>query len=671
MTTDPLRRLAESVDGAKVVALPVNREAEADAGGGGAGLHGGGMPPDDIPPADDYDGPDDAGPRGPLGPVPEEDDAYTGLPVDCPVIALGKKGMVFYYLNPLHELVTLEAQKHSQTSIPALFSPNNEYLREKWPRKTAIKVKVGSEYKEEWVTTGWDVQACFNELMRACGKKGVWKSMERIRGAGGWKDDDGRLVFHCGEVLWFLDGKERPQVSKPGERGQYVYVGDAAILRPHDERQPGGERGPAYQFFAILKTWNYERPVLDPMFLLGQACCAFVAGALDWRPNVFITGDAAMGKSTLQHHLRRIHGMGGMIEAANATEAGIAAALGQSCLPVSIDELENDPDNRRNQDVIAFARLASSGDYRRRATQNIDTQATRALSCFTFSAIIPPQMNNADRRRIGMVRLLPFSPGAIPPNVSDKWLRDIGSKLKRRVADQWHRMPALLHEFAVMLTAAGHTSSTLKQYSTMMAMAWLVLHDHDVDENTMATYQKMFQADIFRETADTRNNALSCLDELVQAQPDVFKGGQKKSIAQIVREIVDFLNKHKDASLSAATGADHADLAALKNALAATALALVRARDGKIFLAVPNAHRLIAQIYQNSTWKAAAGTTGGWAEGLGRLAGARHDRPARVAGRTTKCCLVPLEHVLPRDDGDMDELAAAKQRAEDKRLKGF
>jgi putative DNA primase/helicase len=46
----------------------------------------------------------------------------------------------------------------------------------------------------------FDVDAATNAMMRACAKKGIF-SMELLRGRGAWWDD-GRIVVHCGDMLY-------------------------------------------------------------------------------------------------------------------------------------------------------------------------------------------------------------------------------------------------------------------------------------------------------------------------------------------------------------------------------------------------------------------------------------------------------------------------------------
>jgi hypothetical protein len=482
--------------------------------------------------------------------------------------------------------------------------------------------------------------------MNACTNQGVWKSLERVRGPGGWLNDRGGLIFHCGDKLWTLDEKGNVLLQDPGRLSDgYVYTSDAPILRPADE-PVAGEGGPAEELWDIFKTWSVERRALDPMLLLGFVLCCMVGGALPWRPMIFVTGDQETGKSTLQKILRHVHGPEGVISTANATEAAISQRLGMSCLPVSVDEIESEVDNQRAQDVLRLARLASSGDLRLRGTSNHEAHSSRALSCFMFSAIIPPPLPPQDRRRMAIIRLGPLSRGTQSPEIVPAFFHDLGAKLKRRLADHWHRFERTDRLFRGMLMAAGHSRGALDQYSTLMSAAHIGLFDEDPSDDMLKTWEKQFAVAEFRETSDTRSNALGCLDELVQSQPDVFKGGTRKSVGRLVRDIVTFYERTPQLA-RADGGSDGDELRGLKDSLAAAGLAIVKAKDGVVYLAVPHAHKQVAHIYRDSTWRAVAGASGGWVEALSRLPGVLIGRPTRIDGGVTKCLHVPVSLVIP------------------------
>lgn len=628
MTETPIDSIKASVDGAKVIPHPKAAETDRNA----------------PPPADKW-------PGGTDGPPTENE---YGLPDGCPVIPLGKRGRTYFYLNPLRELIALQDKEHSQTTLPALFSPKTHLLEAWWPRRKEIVTKRklpegGYEEHREWITVGTDIQACYRALINACSRLGVWKSLDRVRGPGGWQDNDGRLVFHCGDKLWSLDDKGQVLLREPGRFDGFVYTSDAPITRPYDE-PVAGDGGPAEELLDLFRTWNVERRAVDPWLLLGSTLCGMVGGALDWRPMIFITGDQETGKSSLQDVIRLVHGPEGIVKAADATEAGVSSQLGMSCLPVSIDEIESEADNERAQAVLNLARRASSGDLRLRGSANHEGHASRALSTFVFSAIVMPALPAQDRRRMGIIRLNPLSKGTTSPVIVPSYFYDLGGKLKRRIADQWHRWPRTLQMFRTMMFEAGHTRGAQDQYGTMLAMAHIALYDHDPDGAMLAMWRKQFDAAEFRETSDQRSNAQGCLDWLTEAQPDVFKGGSKRSVAQLVRAIVEWHDKakpHEPKVFPDDGEVEEEYIRGLKDSLAAAGLAVVKGRDEQIYLAVPNSHRQIAAIYQGSSWKSLPGTAGGWTEALPRLPGVRINCTSRIAGRATKCLHVPIGLVIP------------------------
>src|SRR5215471_17644216 len=89
-----------------------------------------------------------------------------------------------------------------------------------------------------------------------------------------------------------------------------------------------------------------------------------IAGALRWRPSVWVTGDASTGKSTLQQHVIR-HTQGGphgLLQASDATGAGIWQTLEFSACPVALDELEAEANPEKREAIIKLMRISSSGD---------------------------------------------------------------------------------------------------------------------------------------------------------------------------------------------------------------------------------------------------------------------------------------------------------------------
>ncbi len=254
------------------------------------------------------------------------------LPHTCPVEPLGVFGEMFWYIDALRQLRGLKAKEHSKLILTGLFGTHLALLYDAWPR-------VNKEGK----TVGWRAEAVAEALMVACSRRGVWDVWGRVRGSGAWKDAEGGLVFHCGDVI--ISAAAHHHVGRP-------------------------------------------RPQVDAQLLLGWVCAGLLGGALDWRPLVWITGDKATGKSTLHQVLHAVFGDDGILSVSDVSAAGIWQKLGHSTLPVAIDELEAEEDNRKAQNVIKLARQAASGGVILRGGADHAATEFKARSCFLFSSIL-------------------------------------------------------------------------------------------------------------------------------------------------------------------------------------------------------------------------------------------------------------------------------------------
>src|SRR5690606_32357795 len=119
---------------------------------------------------------------------------------------------------------------------------------------------------------------------------------------------------------------------------------------------------------------------------------ALMGAALEWRPSIFVVGDAGTGKSELTGRrglLRAVLGRS-MLSTTNASEAGLYQIVGHDSLPIAIDELEGDEGVEQAQKIIKMARDAASGSIRIRGGQDHKGVEFQAQSSFSFSAINPP-----------------------------------------------------------------------------------------------------------------------------------------------------------------------------------------------------------------------------------------------------------------------------------------
>jgi hypothetical protein len=574
------------------------------------------------------------------------------MPDGCPVEPLGTEGGLFYFLTALGELRALPSDKVANKHIVGMFAPFVDYLEATWPRMKQ-DAQTG-----EWlaVPNSWKADDTSKELMRVAASRGVWNAREKVRGRGAWTDEDGRLILHSGNQV-MIDGRW----AKPGMHGGFVYPTAPPIPRPGPDG--GGHAGK--QLLSWLKSWNWARPSIDPVLLLGWIGCAMYGGALKWRPIAWITGDKATGKSTLQLLIELLFD-GGLLQTSDATEAAVRQILGQQSMPVAIDEAEAEEDNRKLLALVKLARQAASGGRILRGGQDHQGHEFIARACFLFSSILVPPIPPQDRSRLAVLELGELTAGNRAPKLQAAEMRELGGTIRRRLADRWSQFQDVLADYEnAMIDFGGHGGRTADQFGTLLAAAHVMLHDDRPDEEELAAWGKRLAVDTLAERADDQSEAERCLYHLGSSMVQLAGHGTPRLVADWLEE----------AALPLAHGDTNKDPARARAMLAKIGLGVFvgtarkgeaddkpRPVPGRRYIVVANAHQGLARQFEGSHWAGRSGASGVWSQALKRVAGAVPNARQRISGMIIACTLVPIEALLSLGGDDLVEHAGADER---------
>lgn len=224
-----------------------------------------------------------------------------------------------------------------------------------------------------------------DRLMSIARQRGVFQAEDRVRGAGAWIDD-GRVVLHCGDVL-YVDGV-KTQLDEIDS--YYMYIASVRLMRPAPEPIANSE---AARLRKICESLTWENPMSGSL-LAGWLVIAPICSALTWRPHIWLTGEAGSGKSTvLNKIIKPVLGRLGHYVDGKSTEPSIRDQMGYNARPLVFDEAEPSGSIER---VLDLARAASSGG-------RIDVSGKApfiARFCACFSAINPPVKKTSDESRI-------------------------------------------------------------------------------------------------------------------------------------------------------------------------------------------------------------------------------------------------------------------------------
>jgi hypothetical protein len=585
------------------------------------------------------------------------------LPADCPVTPVGYNSTTCYFLNPHRQLIEMTKGQFGAEGIRLLFGSRQDWLWGAFP-------KYSEKTHEQ---TGWKADQAAETLIKAAMDKGTFDTAEMIRGMGGWRGEAGELVLHCGsEVL--LAGES----LQPGFVQGYLYAAGVASQKPAplpaDDAEARRASEAIERVLAMFDSYNWlDGPgdggdieasearcfaadvdgsghKLASLLVLGWLAGSRLGAALDFRSLMWITGDAGAGKTTLQRIIMAMTGKD-MVQSSDTTGAGVYSAVGHSSRPVMIDEAEPDPFKSKMKDLISLARQAATGGKIRRGSSNHQAVYFEAKSAFLFSSIIIPPMQNSDISRFCILDLGPLGKRK-PLNLDPAQLAYAGRVMLRRLIDGWARWDETLQAYRAALMEQGHDPRGADQFGALLAACDLMRGDAIAHPDTIDAFARALSAERMNEANPREANSLSMLNHLITVPLDVFRGGTRMTIGELVGIGAGVLKTREDTK-------DTVNPKSCQEALKAWSIYIDgfdnggdprRGSTARVIL--PNKSTALGRLFAQSQWYAEGGASGGWAQAMRRLKGARGEKSSRFGGRGWS---VPVHVFLMSDIQEGDE----------------
>lgn len=567
---------------------------------------------------------------------------FDRMPADCPVKVVGRdaEGAV-YCVSPTHMMVKME--RWDMPALASLFAPMLNSMFFYWPgySKTKKRKVVDADTGEETelpLIDRVERDKCMMAIMKEASMRPIFDPSTQHRGRGGWQDSQGNFIWHSGSHLWVSDGqgaKARLQRSRPAQHDGFLYTRQAATIEPW-QAPVSQEESPAVRLLKYLASWNWQRPYLDPVLVLGWIATALMGGALKVRPIVFASGGAGVGKSRLQEVIRSAL-EGAVITSVNTTAAGIYQRIKLDSLPFMVDELESKANSTRPESIIELARVAYTGGDISRGGQDHEATTFTARNSFLFTAIIPPPMGAQDKSRMAMLNLGPIErPGRVEIDMVLKPETD-GRMLLRQVMDGWRDFQSeILPSYARTLQEQGLSARAIDTYGTLLAAAELLVGKQALEDIGLPVAEdpKHFGAIIAEATAIERTETLAhwhqVIDIIYQSSIDAWKSGDKLTVGSVVEDF---------------RTAQHLDLPNARDRLQLVNLGLMPAgwagEGTGAVLGVPMAGPALKRIFADTEFH-----SGGWYTALKQAASFGVVLPARkikINGSTKHCLLVDIE----------------------------
>lgn len=550
-----------------------------------------------------------------------------GLPTEdpCPVEPLGIEGDTYHFIDSSRQFRSMTASELSHAGMQSLFAATPNWPQWAFPRHGKVKTNDEGKPLPPAIESFKDDHVR-GALMLACTREGLFSPTDKMRGRGAWrlrtnKPQAFRLIYHAGEELWLYEGTP--------EKGQFLnYPTGQLALDPDKHLYPrlaelpapwpaafAAEENPAGVMLQNYRCWNWSRPDVDPILMLGHDGVKYLGGALSWRSAVLLLGDKGTGKSTLQNMQKELFGPA-LLTSANTTAAGIYQQLAHDTRPVAVDELEPGANQRKVDDLVALMRQSASGDFARRGSADHQAIAFQMRSAFIFSAINNPLHEPADLSRVAVLRLRPFDgTQQRPPAIdADRYGPMILARLMRQWGEDGARFFAALDAFKAALAAGGHDARGQETYGTLLACAELMLGPELGEQlgvplsEDPGYWAKTLSIEQLPEVESARANWRKCFEYLLAGQVDVIRSGARPTVGQVLEDVAREEARGADCNYGREEARRH---------LGTVGLGLIAPgerdfdSDTGWILAVPNDARPTAKLFEDSAW-----FHGGWADAL-------------------------------------------------------
>ena len=411
----------------------------------------------------------------------------------------------------------------------------------------------------EWQRSDWfneksgvDFAKAAGEYVGACLKLGQ-VAADRVRGKGVFVDQ-GRIVANLAREGLLVDGVVTAIDALHDSTHTYVTSGEFVPI----------QRGMDVKEARRIADTLFELRWADPWYALafvGWLAMAPVCGTIEWRSNLWLSGQSGSGKTFIMNQIaRRLLEPVALRIQGNNSEAGVRQALNGRATPVLWDEFE--AESKRavlgRESVMHLVRSVCSGDSKilRGSASGGSPSVYHIVATFLFASINSAQRQRADIRRTMTVELATPNPDKAlraeeqvrfrrVESAIREWDSQVGVRWTWRAVAQAANIERSRTVIIPLLMSDGTSRATADQLSTYFAGYWSTQSDEPITAEQAEslieeTYRKWVQVGARGEPlADEEQDETSlvrCLmDQQVSITVDEDRG---QTVRCSVRELV-------------------------------------------------------------------------------------------------------------------------------------
>jgi putative DNA primase/helicase len=554
---------------------------------------------------------------------PPEDEPTDRTPTgQWPFRFLGHNdGLYFYLPKATNQVRALDAKSHSKASLLELGRAS--FWKDAFPPSPESK----STSPVDWTAAA--------DSLLAISQRRLF-SPQLLRGRGCWIDGstkgDGpksnRVIFHTGQEI-VCDGVSQPiddfDTRFVYQQGDHVKADTVPPAPPQQARR----------LLEICELLSFATP-MHGRLLAGWCMCANVCGALDWRPHVWLTGSAGLGKSFIISNII-MPTLGGFVlqPQGHSTEAGIRQSIKSDAMPIVFDEAESEDDRgtARMKSILDLARQSSSetGGRIYKGTVNGSAMAFNIRSSFCFSSIGVATSSKADMDRITVLELQ-HGPNRhegftrLKSAISDALATpDFFAGIRARAINQALQIKTNAGTFSDVLTVRLGDRRAADQLGAMLAGAFALTSASLVTKEFVTSWVDEQDWGSFLPSAVDKDET-QALSRLLDAPIRMDLDGDRSyttSVGSLIQRYYD-----------PATGGNERDACRERLMLIG-----IRANDRSID--VSNSHVELAKIFSDTSWAKK------WGHQLGRIRGSVKSQGTRFGVSVHRSVNIPLSEIGP------------------------
>lgn len=361
-------------------------------------------------------------------------------------------------------------------------------------------------------------------------------ALEEKHGVGVWENNDCLIVVNA-RKLGVLNGKPELQItSNPVHFGTAYNIGDRCDwvdLQSLQSDIAGVAAEPGklhiddiFTVAELFNKWHYlSHDSVFPEILTGMVLATFVQTLWHWRPQIFLTGQAYAGKSTMFKMLARLFGPLCKMSS-NSSAAGIRQYIGASSRIVLCDELEK---SRYRAEILEMVRASGRGDDSFRGTAgNQQHIAFKLQHIFWCASIESGLTTEADQSRFIVCELKKVDARIDLPSHDE--LHRLGQKMAAVAICNFRRARALV-DYLLENKPKGIHGRICESYAVPIAMYAASVGQSESE--ALWLYRKALSS--ISASEDIESDSESLLQEIMLAKVRT-KGNAEKSILHMLRD---------------------------------------------------------------------------------------------------------------------------------------